>query len=160
MVEGDIRVYATPVAYRCREICRPFFLSCSLSASVGLKLNPLVRIFQAQSWMTLFVRGPLHTLPIILPVPAKRAAVSSGRSSGTIHSEGPNRPFSSQVYPAQPNLRTPGWSPINEEAGKVIAQAEARLNPRPISRARLPQASCESQPTRKHAAEKTRAHAL
>jgi integron integrase len=95
----------------------------------------------------LSVCSPLDTLPIILPVLAKDSVSSTGRNPGTIQPEGPNRLSSAHVYLAHPNLTTPGRSPINEEAGKGIAKAGARLNPQPFSRARLPQSSCESQRT-------------
>ena len=75
----------------------------------------------------LSVRSPLDTLPIILPVLAKRAAAWSGRNSGAIQPEGPNRLSASHVYPAQPNLTTRGCPPINEEAGKRSPKQERVL---------------------------------
>ncbi len=51
--------YATGRRISRRNFCRPFFLSCSLSASPWRNLNPSVRILQTQNWVSLFSTSPL-----------------------------------------------------------------------------------------------------
>ena len=50
--------YGTASRVLAPEVYRPFSVSCSLSASVSLTINPLVRILQLQNWVSFFAGDP------------------------------------------------------------------------------------------------------